>query len=123
MPDPFARKKNPQLKAERGYTDPKSFVRNDGSEWLVRQDWENRVEELADRCNGKCERVKVLNRLHHPACSGWGCDPHHIRRRSQGRDDRLENLAWLSRWCHIAEDPRKPRWSKKEKADAKPATS
>lgn len=97
-------------KERRGYRDPKSFVRNDGSEVLFRKDWEVRKIELYMRSNGWCERWTVLHRHHAPGCRKEGQEPHHIKKRWPKRDDRLENLANLSHACHAAEDNRKPRW-------------
>jgi len=108
-----SRDRDGALKAARGYSDPSSFVRRDGSEVLKGADWLKRRLELIDRSCGRCEREKILGRPHAAVCSGYGRDPHHIRRRSKGRDDRLSNLAYLSGWCHDAEDERKPRWSKR----------
>ena len=125
MLDPFARKKNPQLKAMRGYTDKKSFVRNDGSEVLHGKDWDKRKWELGERCLGHCEYVPYrqewiqgigwlyagINRCPMPAD-----DPHHIKPRSKGRDDRLSNLQALCRYHHDLLDRRKPKWRKHAKA-------
>lgn len=104
MPDPFARKKNPQLKAERGYTDKKSFVRNDGSERLYGLDWIRRRRELYKRAQGQCEYVnmEIVSR-----CKMDAADPHHIKPRSKGRDDRLSNLQALCRYHHGLLDERK----------------
>ena len=41
--------KSPELKAERGYSDPKSVVWADGREWLRGQDWLERKRELLKR--------------------------------------------------------------------------
>lgn len=92
-----------------GYTNPKSYVRRDGSEVLYKEDWQARVLQLAMRSRGACERLSVLGRQHDVDCNGRGGDPHHIKKRWPRRDDRLVNLADLSRACHDAEDPRKIR--------------
>jgi len=102
--------KDAELKEQRGYTNPKSFVRNDGSEVLKGEDWKRRKMELSKRSAGMCERSVVIGRPHDDSCYGRGQEPHHIKKRSQGRDDRLSNLANLSHACHKAEDPRKPRF-------------
>jgi len=41
--------KDAELKEQRGYTNPKSFVRNDGSEVLKGEDWKRRKMELRIR--------------------------------------------------------------------------
>ena len=101
--------KNPDLKAQRGYTDPKSFVRNDGSEVLRGEDWRRRKRELWQRCGGQCE-YRYINGAR---CRGDCNDPHHHpRKRWPVRDDRLENLVGLCREHHKLVDPRKVGGSK-----------
>jgi hypothetical protein len=107
--------KDADLKIQRGYKHPKSFVRNDGSEVLKGGDWIKRKWELQKRSAGMCERSTVLGRPHNVLCYGRGGEPHHIKRRSAGRDDRLANLANLSHACHKAEDPRKTRFGEGKK--------
>ena len=99
--------KNAQLKAERSYTDPDSFVRDNGSEVLKGDDWRERKLELHRRSQGRCERFTVLHKAHDAFCYGEGGEPHHIVPRWPTRDDRLSNLADLSHACHRAEDERK----------------
>lgn len=99
-------------KQKRGYTNPRSIVRHDGSEILFKEDWRARVQELRVRSGGVCEEIV-------PFTSGNRCwkaaaDPHHKMKRSVRRDDRLSNLKDLCREHHDLLDPRKPRWSKKE---------
>lgn len=97
-------------KQRRGYTDPKSFVRNDGSERLYGLDWIRRRRELYRRAQGQCEYVNISR------CTMDAADPHHIKPRSKGRDDRLSNLQALCRYHHDLLDRRKPRWSRKVEA-------
>jgi hypothetical protein len=99
-------------KVRRGYTNPGSYVRRDGSEVLKGNDWKQRVWQLKTRSGGNCERFSILGKGHVSECSMTGIHPHHIIKRSTRRDDRLSNLAWLSGVCHAAEDPRQPQWSK-----------
>ena len=95
--------KDAKLKAERGYVDPKSYVRNDGSEVLHGRDWTARKKELWERCNGRCYY-----------CRQEAVDAHHLVKRSEGRDDRLQNLIGLCREHHRQMHPEKePRWSKR----------
>ena len=96
-------------KQRRGYTDPRSFVRLDGSEVLHRVDWLKRKQELGERSGGRCEYMDEV---------GFRCvwdadDPHHIIPRSKKRDDRLSNLVALCRGCHRALDRRQVRWTPK----------
>jgi hypothetical protein len=100
--------RDPELKAQRGYSDPKSFVRVDGSEVLKGRDWARRVAELQERSKGRCEQI----------CPGGRCladarDPHHVIKRWPRRDDSLSNLLHVCGTHHYALDPRKPRWSSK----------
>lgn len=99
--------KDPELKKQRGYIEPGSFVRLDGSEKLIGRDWQKRKHELIRRAVGSCELFAVLGKEHHAYCNGLGEEPHHIIPRSKHRDDRLQNLLYLSHWCHSAEDGRK----------------
>lgn len=107
--------KSPELKAERGYTDPKSFVRPDGTEVLKGEDWKRRKLELWARCGGRCEKQSPWKvwPWSGPAmerCTADADDPHHVILRSKGRDDRLENLLALCRNCHRQLDRRKTRF-------------
>jgi hypothetical protein len=102
-------------KLRRGYVEKDSMVWLDGSEKLVRRDWVKRQRELLLRSGGRCERATVLGKSHVSWCQGYGEEPHHIKPRSKGRDDRLSNLAHLSHWCHAAEDPRKVRSDKADR--------
>jgi hypothetical protein len=95
--------KDPELKRIRGYTDPKSFVRTDGSEVLHGEDWKKRKQELWFRCGGQCEYI-YPNKAR---CRGDCVDPHHIKPRWPVRDDRLDNLLGLCREHHKLLDKRK----------------
>src|SRR5690349_10812702 len=54
------RDRDEALKAARGYTDPSTVVRRDGSEVLKGKDWERRKEELRNRSKGMCEMKSIL---------------------------------------------------------------
>jgi hypothetical protein len=91
-------------KQKRGYTDPRSFVRLDGSEVLHGKDWILRKQALGERSGGRCEwQVGVR-------CPKRADDPHHIVPRSVRRDDRLSNLMALCRYHHDELDNRKVKW-------------
>ena len=94
-------------KERRGYVNPRSYVRKDGSERLYGEDWDKRKEELFRRSDGACEMRDVMKREHAEHCSGDAHHPHHIILRSLRRDDRLTNLAGLSWACHKLVDRRK----------------
>lgn len=112
------RDRDEELKARRGYTNPSSYVRRDGSEVLKGEDWKKRVEELRERSGGRCEHQEPTPdnpRITH-RCSMPSRDPHHKIKRSVRRDDRLTNLEDLCRPHHDERDERKPRWSRKVEA-------
>jgi len=107
--------KSPELKAERGYTNPKSFVRPDGSECLFGEDWIIRKGALLIRAQGQCEYEwcpggpsdAPMNR-----CTEDSGDPcHDPMPRHPKRDDRLSNLKFYCRRHHILTEPqREKRW-------------
>jgi len=99
-----------EAKKRLGYKDKRSKVRFSGEEILFGTDWEKRKVELLGRSAGYCERLSILGTPHDPWCNKEGGEPHHIIPRRDGRDDRLQNLANLSHWCHAAEDYRVPRF-------------
>lgn len=111
--------RDPELKRQRGYTDPKSYVRNDGSERLAGQDWLERKVELFLRCNGRCEWMPVDaagSEVGVFRCAAEATDAHHIVPRSKGRNDQINNLLALCRYHHDLLDKRKPRWSTQKEA-------
>jgi hypothetical protein len=109
--------KDPDLKRERGYKHPKSYVRVDGSEVLYGKDWTKRKLEIWERGGGRCEKwVGKWGSENHDRCRNEMHDPHHKVKRSKRRDDRAENLIGLCRMHHELLDPRKVRWSSKEDA-------
>jgi hypothetical protein len=109
------RDRDEALKAERGYTDPSTYVRKDGSEKLVGADWIKRKSELAMRSLGQCEWWDFKcseNQVGPMRCSSAATEPHHIIKRSVRRDDRLSNLQGLCHFHHVLLDPRKLRSGK-----------
>lgn len=90
---------SPDLKAQRGYTNPKSKVYFDGREVLKGGDWANRKNELWERAKGMCEFTLGAEGFRH-RCGNEGHDPDHIIKRSTLRDDRLSNLQLLCREHH-----------------------
>jgi hypothetical protein len=107
-----SRDRDEELKAKRGYTDPSTYVRRDGSEKLVGEDWKKRVLELRQRSGGICE-ARTIYQDDNYRCQAPATDPHHVIRRSVRRDDRLSNLRHLCRFHHDDLDQRKPRWAKR----------
>jgi hypothetical protein len=109
-------KRDRQATEARHFLDKKSYVAPDGREVLYGLDWKMRKQELLKRSLGRCERFSILGKSHDAWCRAEGGEPHHIKKRWPLRDDRLENLANLSHWCHLAEDERKPRWTKRSQS-------
>ena len=92
----------------RGYREKDSIVRPDGSEILVGRDWKQRKRELAERCGGRCEHmISDIER-----CPAEATDPHHVKARSKGRDDRLTNLQGLCHPHHEMLDWKKLHWTR-----------
>ena len=105
--------KDPIAKELSGYMDPKSFVRNDGSEVLFGEDWTRRKKELWVRCQGRCEYLIPLPGGGVERCRRMADDPHHTVPRSKGRDDRLSKLQALCRHHHLKLDRRQVQWTRK----------
>jgi len=110
-----SRDRDEELKQKRGYTNPSTYVRRDGSEKLVGEDWKKRKEELRERSGDRCEREFTLpdNPRVMLRCVNDANDAHHKIRRSLRRDDRLSNLEDLCRPHHDEENERKPRWTRR----------
>jgi hypothetical protein len=71
----------------------------DGREILSPADWSKRSAQAWLKAGACCERCRKY--------TGFDGDPHHKIKRGMGggfRDDRLENLEWLCRECHRAEE-------------------
>ena len=89
---------------EMGFADKDSFIAMDGRVFLSGSDWDGRKEQLFKRDNGRC-RVS--------GCRGPAEHPHHIKHRSKGGDDSMENLMCICANCHrIAHKEKSLRWSK-----------
>ena len=101
----------------RGYSG-KSRVYFYGRERLVGKDWIKRKKEVWVRGGGQCEQVveiRIPGGL--VRCRSEMHDPHHLVKRSEKRDDRLDRLIGLCRLHHdLAHEKRNPHWSKKERA-------
>ena len=89
-----------QLTEQRQFVERKSYVAKDGREILVGLDWQRRVKQLRERCGGRCEYVFHTAEGEDMRCAREAADPHHIKLRSRGRDDRLSNLLAVCRHHH-----------------------
>jgi hypothetical protein len=93
------------------FSDPRSYVRRDGSEVLYEADWKARVKELSGRAEERCEHIFLVDGCEY-RCSGEAAHPHHRVKRSRFRDDRISNLIALCVPCHRREHPEKqPQWT------------
>jgi hypothetical protein len=95
------------------FEDPRSYVAKDGREVLFGYDWKARKNQLWVRCGGICE-YKFPSGRTMIRCRAEAADPHHLVKRSELRDDRLENLMGICRTHHDLLDERKPRWTKRK---------
>lgn len=108
--------RDPIAKEKLGYTNSKSIVWMDGREKLVQEDWDRRKLELFELCGKRCQHIDYGGHVRtDPRCRVTFAtvdemDPHHVRKRSKSRDDRLKNLLALCRYHHRLLDPRKPRF-------------
>jgi hypothetical protein len=77
-------------------------VMPDGREILTGKHWQDRKLECGTRDNFHCRRCRHYTGV-------FEGEAHHKIKRGMGggfRDDRLENLEWLCRECHEAEEAR-----------------
>lgn len=88
------------LKEVRGYIDPSTFVRKDGTEVLKGADWRIRVYTLFARAKGQCE-YEIAPGVR---CSRGCVDPCHVKPRHPKRNDELSNLKAGCRPCHDLHD-------------------
>lgn len=112
--------KRTPFKRKSAETMQRVVVRDDGREILNGAAWQERREECFKRARGLCECgcgvYAPLHNVHGNLGTGVTVlvkagEAHHKRKRGSGggfRDDRLENLEWLTWSCHrLAHVPRK----------------
>jgi hypothetical protein len=91
--------------------DEDSRIYLDGREVLRGADYKARVQEVLARDGGKCQRVVALESidLNPPIVTKIRCGrpagkhPHHIIKRSKGRDDRAPNLSSRCDECNLSQ--------------------
>lgn len=74
-------------------------ITKDGREILTGKDWGRRRDQVRLGANERCSRCESF--------TGVSGECHHRVKRGMGggfRDDRLENLEWLCRECHVTEE-------------------
>lgn len=105
---PRQAKIDPLATQQRCFLDPRSFISRDGREFLAGEDMSVRRHEVFERSGGFCEE---------PGCNRNIAEEtmhtHHIKHRSKGGAENLDNLEALCGRCHKKEHAdRNPQWSK-----------
>ena len=104
-------RKDKQATEAKHFICKKSFVDKQGREVLFQEDWLARVVELDKRSGGRCECIVdagmdgAVIRVY--KCGAEAVHPHHLNKRSKGRDDRLSNLLAVCATHHRAAHPEK----------------
>lgn len=93
--------KDHEATAAAQFQDRRSEVLLDGRERLAGADLRDRREQVWERAGGRCEACGKPTTLNSGELSDM--QMHHKKRRSQGRDDRAENLECLCFRCHSGE--------------------
>lgn len=92
---PRAAKRDPFATLTRAFLDPRSFVSRDGRQFLYGEDVSVRRHEVWERCGGFCEE---------PGCNRCISEEtmhmHHIKHRSKGGDESMNNLQAACTRCH-----------------------
>jgi len=94
----------------RGFMDRRSFVGQDGHEYLRGLDVSKRRDEVFERDRGICQKCGLQ-------VSRSNGHMHHIQGGLIGRNDDLENLQWLCFACHYIHHVR-VKWTKEERKSA-----
>jgi 5-methylcytosine-specific restriction endonuclease McrA len=103
---PRGAKKDDLSTAMRNFLDPKSFVSKDGREFLAGEDMSVRRHYVWERCEGFCEAPGCNRNI-----SEETMHCHHMKPRSRGGAENLNNLQALCSRCHKRKHPEKQlRW-------------
>lgn len=109
---PRAAKRDALATALRNFLDPDSFISRDGREFLAGEDVSVRRHEVWERCGGFCERMGCNRNI-----SEETMHTHHIRHRSKGGSESLNNLEALCGRCHKKSHAnRELQWSGKRES-------
>jgi hypothetical protein len=92
---PRAAKRDELGTLSRGFLDPRSFVSRDGREFLAGEDVSVRRHQVWERTGGFCERMGCNRNI-----SEETMHMHHVRHRSKGGAENLNNLEGLCGRCH-----------------------
>lgn len=103
---PRAAKLDPLATQLRCFLDPRSFISRDGREFLAGEDMSVRRHEVWERCGGFCEKMGCNRNITEETMH-----THHVKHRSKGGAENLNNLEALCGRCHKREHGnREPRW-------------
>ena len=104
---PRAAKRDPLETENRHFLDPRSFISNDGREFLAGEDMSVRRHEVWERCGGFCERMGCNRGI-----SEETMHTHHVKPRGKGGAENLNNLEALCGRCHkFMHRNREPQWT------------
>src|SRR5271170_2753390 len=106
---PRAAKIDPLETLSRCFLDPRSFISRDGRQFLYGEDTSVRRHEIWERSGGFCEKMGCNRNI-----SEETGHMHHIKHRSRGGDESMQNLEALCGRCHKKEhSDREPQWTSK----------
>lgn len=99
---PRAAKKDPLATIGRAFLDPRSFVARDGREFRYGEDMSVRRHEVFERSGGFCEEPGCSRQIYEdlPSEHPNSCHVHHIKHRSKGGAENMNNLAANCKRCH-----------------------
>lgn len=92
--------RDPGKSKDRHFRDKGSFVSPGGCEYVVREDLQERRQEIYDRDEGRCQ-LNISPFHHSGPLNAFQWELHHRRR--HGLTNRCycpENLCVACRWCH-----------------------
>jgi HNH endonuclease len=113
---PRAAKRDPLETVQRAFLDPRSFVSNDGREFLFGEDMSVRRHEVFERSGGFCEEPGCNREINEylPTEHPNALHVHHIKHRSKGGAENMSNLQAACTRCHKKfHADRDTRWSSK----------
>jgi hypothetical protein len=113
---PRAAKRDPLGTMRRNFLDPRSFMSRDGREFLYGEDASLRRHEVFERSGGFCEEPGCNREIdeHLPSAHPNSFHCHHVKHRSKGGAENLNNLQAACKRCHDRHHAdRSPQWSKR----------
>ena len=111
---PRAAKRDPLETENRHFLDPRSFISNDGREFLYGEDVSVRRHEVFERSGGFCEEPGCNRQIDEflPAEHPNALHVHHIKHRSKGGAENMANLQAACTRCHKRHHAnREPQWT------------